>query len=387
MGRSGADPDRPTPVVIDVDVARSSRAGRRSVAVAAAVVVVVLVLVVASIVVNRRDTDPVSVVDSGAPTTASSTATSAGSASGVLPEVQPMSALGGTESDMAPDSEVWADHGTVALPVTYNTPEVRLVNPASGEVTSTTRLSVGLDLNTAITKNAVWVANAGSPVGGPGTLQRIDPRSGAIAATLSIPDGLLAGQGVGAADDGVWYLTKGSRPKLVRVDDATDAVSATLDAPDKAIAVGTGSGSLWVGSTDGTLRRLDPPTGAVLATVAVPLDQIFQIKIDGDQVWLFGVDHQGHDVVAHVDGKTAALVAVVVVGDHEDFSGGSIFDVGGGYVWVPTMQAQLVKVDAATDEVVGRFGPTTSAGAAAFDAGVLWVASYGAVELYRVSLA
>jgi glutamine cyclotransferase len=102
----------------------------------------------------------------------------------------------------------------------------------------------------------VWAAtNAG--------LVAFDPKSGEVARTIERPSD------AGTAFDGT-HLYQIAEARIDKIDPATGAVLASIPAPGQGRDSGLAwaDGSLWVGQyRDRKIHRIDPDTGAVLRTI------------------------------------------------------------------------------------------------------------------------
>lgn len=213
------------------------------------------------------------------------------------------------------------------------------------------------------------------------TLLRIDVATGERVATISLPFGRLPGESsVAAGDEGVWMLSAGAQPDLVRIDPATNEVADTFPAPSGATAVRAGDGSLWITRAHaGQLLRVDPATGEELAEIDVAPESTFLAFGEGG-VWTMGSTGE----VVHVDPATNTVVEIIPTGglvEHGDVA------VGGGYVWVRISESLFAQIDPATDTVVARYGPP-SEGSGGIDADdhAVWVSDYLGQTLWRLPL-
>jgi serine/threonine protein kinase len=87
------------------------------------------------------------------------------------------------------------------------------------------------------------------------SLQRIDPRTNKLAATLRLgsdPTGVAVDRG------GVW-VAEHDRNRITRIDRRTNRVAATGPAPGP-LAIAAGEGSVWVLTADGLVAQLDGQT-------------------------------------------------------------------------------------------------------------------------------
>ena len=215
------------------------------------------------------------------------------------------------------------------------------------------------------------------------TLLRIDVATGELVATIDLPFASIPDESsVAVGEDGVWMLSTGTQPDLVRIDPATNEVADTFPAPSEATAVRAGDGSLWITrASTGQLLRVDPATGEELAEIDVAPESIFLAYGEGG-VWTMG---SATGEVVHVDPATNSVVATIPTGGRD--RGGDIA-VGGGYVWARISEVLVAQIDPATDTVVARYGPPpTSSGSVDADDQAVWVSDYEDQTLWRLPLA
>jgi virginiamycin B lyase len=223
---------------------------------------------------------------------------------------------------------------------------------------------------------SLWAGDCGTQ-----KLLRIDVVTGELVATIDLPfNGLPSESSVAVGEDGVWMLSPGTQPDLVRIDPATNEVAETFPAPTGATAVRAGGGSLWITRAQaGQLLRVDPATGEELAEIDVSPESTFLAYGEGG-VWTMGSTGE----VVHVDPMTNSVVALID-------TGGDVFHgdvaVGGGYVWARISDSLFAQIDPATDTVVARYGPP-SEGSGGIDADdqAVWVSDYLGQTLWRLPL-
>lgn len=223
---------------------------------------------------------------------------------------------------------------------------------------------------------SLWAGDCGT-----GQLLRIDIGTGALVATIDLPfSGMPSESSVAVADDGVWMLSPGGQPDLVRVDPATNLVAETFPAPSGATAVRAGGGSLWITrAAAGQLVRVDPATGEELAVIDVAPGSTFLAYGEGG-VWTMGSTGE----VVHVDPATNSVVASIATGG--DVYHGDIA-VGGGYVWARLSETLFAQIDPRTDTVVARYGPPSEgSGGIDADSQAVWVSDFLGQTLWRLPL-
>lgn len=114
----------------------------------------------------------------------------------------------------------------------------------------------------AVGEGGVWVANFWGS-----SLERIDPASGQVVATieLSLPRPIARGddafvpQDVAVGEKRAWVST--ARGYVARIDPANNRVEAMIKVPSKAAGpIAAGDGAVWLGESMGVLR-VDPRSG------------------------------------------------------------------------------------------------------------------------------
>jgi streptogramin lyase len=222
---------------------------------------------------------------------------------------------------------------------------------------------------------SLWAGDCGAH-----TLLRIDVVTGELVATIDLSFELPGESSVAVGEDGVWMLSAGTAPDLVRIDPATNEVVETVPAPSGATAVRAGDGSLWITrALAGQLLRVDPATGGELAQIDVAPESTFLAFGEGG-VWTMGSTGE----VAHVDPATNSVVAMIATGG-EVFHGDVA--VGGGYVWARISESLFAQIDPATDTVVARYGPPSEgSGGIDADGQAVWVSDYLGQTLWRLPL-
>ena len=158
--------------------------------------------------------------------------------------------------------------GAVWVAARNPTQEVLLrIEPNTGSVLRVVPLS-GSDVQSiAVGDGALWVLQSG-------TISRLDPRTGRVTRRLRFP-GWKVGQ-IAAGDAGVWatmQLLSGLNV-LVHVDEQDWRLSKPIREPTPAsTTIGTrlalGDGAVWWSNTSGTIWRVEPATGKIVAAIHV----------------------------------------------------------------------------------------------------------------------
>jgi YVTN family beta-propeller protein len=194
--------------------------------------------------------------------------------------------------------------------------------------------------------------------------------------------------GVAIDASGVW-VTNWWDNTLSRIDPATNTVLSVVpvdftntQGPE---AIGSGAGSLWVTATDedangdplpGVVKRIDPATGATLATIPVgaePLD----IDVSPGAVWVANWDSGS---VIRIDPATNQIVTTLAV----PYASGVTFGLGA--VWVAGGDGKVTRIDPATNAVMTTIPTQATGGYIATGNGAVWVTHPGDRSLSNGSL-
>ncbi len=101
-------------------------------------------------------------------------------------------------------------------------------------------------------------------------IQKVDPNTGQVVATIPAPDG--GGSGMAWAEGTLWVGQYRSR-KIHQVDPDTGAILRTIESNRFVTGVSWVDGELWHATWEGDeseLRRVDPATGDVMESLAMP---------------------------------------------------------------------------------------------------------------------
>jgi hypothetical protein len=151
------------------------------------------------------------------------------------------------------------------------------------------------------------VVVAGSSVSGVGRVPEATRAVKVCAAAGSYwPTMTLAFSGTAA-----WVACK-EQSRVIRVDTRTGKVARSVRLGLPVIAVASGFGSVWTLDSAGTLDRLAPATGKVVARISLPVSAAYNIWLGGGSVWV--ADDQGAQVV-RVSPATNKVVARLPTGD------------------------------------------------------------------------
>src|SRR5579859_8169360 len=188
----------------------------------------------------------------------------------------------------------------------------------------------------AISSGAVWVGSTS-----PDAVNRIDPTTNRLVATVALPGEPCAGLAVGFG--ALWVPLCGKTPRLARVDLASNAVTVTagVGPPMGEGGVTASPDSVWlVVDKAGTLARIDPATMRVRQRVSLPPGSYNPLYYRG-LVW---VTNAAGAAVTAVDAASGAVRATIPTGPNPRF-----LAAGAGAVWTLDQgDGSLTEIDAGT---------------------------------------
>lgn len=121
-------------------------------------------------------------------------------------------------------------------------------------------------------------------------IQKIDPRTGSVLGTIPAP-GKGGDSGLAWAEGTLWVGQHRGR-KIHQIDPENGAILRTIESKRVVTGVTWVDGELWHGTWEGDesdIRRIDPHTGAVLETVAMPSGMgVSGLESDGGERFFCG---------------------------------------------------------------------------------------------------
>jgi virginiamycin B lyase len=227
---------------------------------------------------------------------------------------------------------------------------------------------------------SLWV-----PTCGDGIVDRVDPETGEVVATIRVAPSDFTETSVGAGEGGVWIVADGetcSGCTLVRIDPDRNRIAARYDTPKHGTAVRAGLGGIWISYPDtDEVLRIDPASGTVVARIDVGAEPRF-LDVGLGGVWVM---NQVDGSVSHIDPKTNQVVETIQV--DEGGIGGGDLTIGEGSVWVRASLELVAVIDPEKGRVVRRIGPALGSGSASAGDGQLWISAHDEQALYRIPLA
>jgi YVTN family beta-propeller protein len=265
--------------------------------------------------------------------------------------------------------------------VNLNDRTLTKIDPAARSVVQSVGLHVGSGLATpslliAAAGDGVWVWACHQ------TLFRVDPRSGQIAEELEIfrNSGAYSGFSCAlAAEPGAAWVPMDYRPpaeyrpEVLHVEAPTDTPASISErfpvpAPEESYrsAMTIGAGSIWVADHDGgAVRRMDPATGAITATVRLG-DSPSAMVFGHGSAW---VANDVEDTVTRIDPRTTSVVRAISVGT--DPVG---LAIGPDAIWVANSgDGTVSRIDPATNTVTKTISVGHRPLGVAVADGLVWV--------------
>jgi virginiamycin B lyase len=217
----------------------------------------------------------------------------------------------------------------------------------------------------ALDFGSLWVANCKG-----GEVYRIDPKTGAIVATIPVGLGPSGELNVVSGAGYVWAPNE-TAGTIAKIDPGTNAVVATITVAPGTSYLAFGFDALWAASGKSqSLQRIDAEGNAVTHTLTLGKMPGFLAAGEG-AVW---IQEQGDGTVAKIDPVAVAVAGRVKVGDNLKW--GDI-DTGGGKVWLRTTDDQtFVVIDAQSLEILARAGKPSGSGALRYTPEGVWTTAH-----------
>jgi YVTN family beta-propeller protein len=213
------------------------------------------------------------------------------------------------------------------------------------------------------------------------SLQRIDPKTNALAATIRLgPNPSAVAVGAGA----VW-VTNRDTGTISRIDARTNAVTKTAVAGSDPTGLAVGDGVVWTAnSEDWTLVQVDPETLEIIRSVQLPIDCFpCGVAIGNGEMW-------ATDTAAVERFSLFGLLIATIEDPIRIETLEHPIAVGEGAVWVID-NGGLVRIDPASNRIAARIEilvtpfATLDAGGIAAGEGAVWVTNPVAGTVSRIS--
>ena len=249
------------------------------------------------------------------------------------------------------------------------------IDPATNSIVATIDRSQTFSMASGF--GSLWACS-------PASLARIDPSTATI--TALFPVGCYSGLTVGFGS--VWV--ESGRTTLTRLDPSSGAVIATVTLPDAGWGLAAGPDSIWAangGGGPGHVSRIDPTTNSIIASIAVPI-RTRNIVADDKGVWL------SSEPGSAVGDKTSTIridpVTNTIVQRYANNLDGIGIDRAGPFLWVVGYGGPVAVIDTRTDQTVVSTSRLVPAGLALggdrliFAAGSIWITEQRPGTVIRV---
>lgn len=248
------------------------------------------------------------------------------------------------------------------------------------------RTAISALLPPAVGPGGAWVVR---PLGrGRETIQRIDPATNRVAASLAVARPCCDAVVAGAA--GVWTTAPTRTGELARLDPQTAHVvgGASLGQLSTTNLLAEGPGAVWAVAQTGTLVsqvrktllfRVSSDTGAIRAVAAPSNGGSMRLVVAAGSVWV----GEGSDVLrlsAATGTPVATLKVPTVLLADLAYGAGSLWVLGGErseHVW---------RVDPATGRVIATIPVPAGSISMAYGGGAIWVTNAGRDTLTRIAV-
>ena len=249
--------------------------------------------------------------------------------------------------------------GDSSSPIVLSSQSLAVLDPSSGATIGSVKLTSSPG-PLAVSENEIWIGTHANDA-----VLAIDPDALQTRrdVPLATPPFSLA-----AGGDSVWVANSffGTVTQIDRDMQKSRPIRPQPRSTGR-LPLAYGFGSLWVGSQDDTVTRLDPRTGRTLAVIRdVSKPQAIAVSANG--VW---IAEATRDDVVHVDPGTNHVVGSVPIGG----TATSIASTGDA-VWVTTPgEGRLWRIDPRTNSVTASIDVGTEPTSVTTSDGAVWVSS------------
>jgi YVTN family beta-propeller protein len=254
----------------------------------------------------------------------------------------------------------------------------------SGTITNT----AGFTSPLSVAIGSVWVTNHNGD-----SLSRVDPVTGSILATYTYGTGVFVKPfGVAVGFGSIWVPTNVATDSVYyvrRIDPATGNVIASIAVGTQPMFVAAAFGSIWVTNHNSaniaqssTVSRIDPATNTVVATIS-GVSRPIGIAASSNHVWVANNLGEFAKTVSKIDPSDNSLSRITLdTGPVEPYG----VAMGFGSIWVTGhITGSLYRIDPSTDAVtkITNVGNGSRGIAAGSDS--MWVTHYNSGTVSRIN--
>ena len=234
------------------------------------------------------------------------------------------------------------------------------------------------ELGVGIGLGSVWIADTKDR-----TFTQIDPRNNTVLRKIPAPFPKETEGSFGVGEGSLWILTnEGGTDSgtLTRVEPSSGKILANIKVESKSHSAIVAFGSVWVSSTGhGNVVRVDPGTNSVTAEIAVHAAPRFMAAGEGS-LWVLS---QGDGSLARIDPAHNQVIATIDVGVPGE---GGDLSIGENYVWVSAERVPLSQVDPRTNRLVAQFAGGRLDDTLRVGFGSAWIVDEAHGQIWRVDL-
>jgi DNA-binding beta-propeller fold protein YncE len=216
-------------------------------------------------------------------------------------------------------------------------------------------------------------------------LQGIPGRTGLVPGTIGRRDLGATAKGFGKlwVVEQPWRMSRGryrSRARVVSIGTRSHRIiGQPIIIGRGASGIAPGAGSLWVvNSGDATVSRIDPRSHRVIGTISIGGRNLNRVVVSHGSVWVVDDDYdtsRGGQLI-RIDAATNRVVGRTFLG--KNMCGMFDLAVGLGSLWVTAdSQGRVLRIDPATGKVIARIPVKGAPIAPIVVQGMIWVANEG----------
>jgi ABC-type branched-subunit amino acid transport system substrate-binding protein/outer membrane protein assembly factor BamB len=269
-----------------------------------------------------------------------------------------------------PPSNVAVGEGAVwALGLEEGT--VSRIDPETKKVVKRFRTK-GAATDIAAGAGAVWIRT------GDGSLDRLNPDTGAVTKSVKLPEGEYQGDlpfqnwgfpGIAVGAGAVWAINDDRT--VSRIDAATGRRLARIDVDAATIAAGREGVWFLEGEDTRAVRRIDPKTNRPGQRIPIGAQHLSALAVGGGRVW---ASAEGDGLVWRIDPGRDPVTRTIDVG-----VGVTFLAYGAGAIWTANYSDGTVsRIDVETNEVDSS--PVGAVQSLAAGEGSAWVSTAGATS-------
>jgi len=257
--------------------------------------------------------------------------------------------------------------------------EVLRIDPQSNRVIARIRVGSEPELGFGMGYGAVWVPDIRDQ-----TLTQIDPVTQKIQRVIPVDLAPYAEGSIGVGEGGLWVMTNTGGTDsgtLTRLDPGTGAIVARIAVHPQSHGVTVAFGSVWVtSSAKHILSRIDPKSNTVVAEISTHARPLFVAAGEGS-VWVLC---QGDGSLLRVDPLQNIVTAEIPLGVPGE---GGDLSIDGGYVWVSAEGTPLTQVDPSDNRVLRQYVGGTRLDTLRVAFGAAWLVDELHSRIWRVPVA